>query len=58
MLAAGQLIAAALVVLVDDTACFLVHHLLAQAVAGLAVDLVEAGSSRTGSKPGTGRPGR
>ena len=43
VLAAGQLIAAALVVLVDDTACFLVDHLLAQAIAGLAVDLVETG---------------
>ena len=58
VLAAGELIAAALVVLVDDTACFLVDHLLAQAVAGLAVDLVEIGSSRTGSMPGRGRPGR
>ena len=43
VLALGQLVAPALVVLVDDPPGLFVDHLLAQAVAGLAVDLVEAG---------------
>jgi hypothetical protein len=42
ILAVAELVAAPLVVLVDDAARLLVCHLLAQAVAGLAVDLVEA----------------
>jgi len=43
ILAARQFVTAALVVLVDDLARLLVDHLLAQAVAGLSVDLVEIG---------------
>jgi hypothetical protein len=41
VLAFGDLVTAALVVLVDGLAGLLVDHLLAQAVAGAAVDLVE-----------------
>ena len=44
--ALGQLIAPALVVLVDDPPGLFVDHLLAQAVAGLLVDLVEPGLVR------------
>jgi hypothetical protein len=43
ILTLGNLVAAALVVLVDDLAADLIYHLLAQAMAGLAVDLVEVG---------------
>ena len=42
ILAVAELIAATFVLLVDDAAGLFVHHLLAQAVPGLAVDLVEA----------------
>ena len=48
ILAVRQFVAAPLVVLVDDAACFLVDHLLAQPVAGLAVDLVKACFLRLG----------
>ena len=41
--ALGKRIAAALVILLDDLSRFLVDHLLPQAVAGLAIDLVEVG---------------
>ena len=42
ILAVAELIAATFVLLVDDATGVFVHHLLAQAVPGLAVDLVEA----------------
>jgi hypothetical protein len=41
ILALGKFVTASLLVLVNDPARALVHHLLAQSVAGLAVDLVE-----------------
>src|SRR3954469_1036900 len=43
ILAVTELVAAALVLLINDVAGLLVDHLLAQPVAGLAVDLVKAG---------------
>ena len=60
VLALGELVAPSLVVLVDGLAGLLIDHLLAQAVAGLAVDLVEVrllglAGRRDRARPGTSR---